>query len=125
MKFAKVLRSELVPEWKKAYIDYKELKRLIAFIKRSLGEQQSSQQSNQQSNQQSRQEQERCESLNANDSISMNSTEISIPIPEQTERRLSNLSSKSGSFIDKIKSFSKGRKYSLKNSSRSKLRKLF
>src|SRR5437764_9969749 len=35
MKFAKVLEIELVPEWKKKYIDYKGLKRLLKSIERS------------------------------------------------------------------------------------------
>lgn len=121
MKFAKILQSELVPEWKKAYIGYKELKYLITLIKRSLEEQQLSQQSQQQSNQQSRQEQERCENLNVDGSISTDFTEISIPIPE---KQLSSLSSKSSNFINRFKSFSKKGK-SPCSSSRSKLRKLF
>jgi SPX domain protein involved in polyphosphate accumulation len=120
MKFAKILQSELVPEWKKAYIDYTGLKRLITSIKRSLKEQQSSQQSHQQ-------EQERCESLNENNtnfSISTNSTEISIQIPQQTEKRLSNLSSfRSNSFLSRFKNLPKRGKSSV-NSSRSKFRKI-
>lgn len=32
MKFAKILQTELVPEWKKKYIDYKGLKRLLKSI---------------------------------------------------------------------------------------------
>ncbi|GBB90283.1 hypothetical protein RclHR1_01720004 [Rhizophagus clarus] len=120
MKFAKVLQSELVPEWKKAYIDYKGLKRLLASIKRSLKEQQSSQQSqqSQQSHQQSLHEQERCNSVNTNVSISSNHTEISIPIPQQSGNRISNSSSKPDSYLNRLKSFSKKRKTSLSSSRR-------
>ena len=35
MKFAKILQSELVPEWKKQYINYRGLKRLLKSIDRS------------------------------------------------------------------------------------------
>src|ERR1051325_11609672 len=34
MKFARILRSELVPEWKKKYINYKGLKVLLKSIER-------------------------------------------------------------------------------------------
>jgi SPX domain protein involved in polyphosphate accumulation len=33
MKFAKILRSDLVPEWRQKYIDYRGLKRLLKSLK--------------------------------------------------------------------------------------------
>src|SRR5436305_12750558 len=59
MKFARILRSELVPEWKKQYINYKYLKRLLKPIKKSIGE-------------------------NSDTSDSNRSDEVSISIPQPT-----------------------------------------
>src|SRR5436305_5099955 len=36
MKFAKILRSELVPEWRQKYIDYRRLKRLLKSIEQEI-----------------------------------------------------------------------------------------
>src|SRR3954471_20473653 len=59
MKFAKVLQSELVPEWRKKYIDYKGLKRLLKSVKQEAIQ--------------------ACESLDTN-----GPTEVSITIPQPT-----------------------------------------
>ena len=59
MKFAKILQTELVPEWRKKYIDYKGLKRLLKSVKQESIQ--------------------ACESLDTN-----GPTEVSITIPQQT-----------------------------------------
>jgi len=105
MKFAKVLQSELVPEWRKQYIDYKGLKRLLTSVKRS-------------------QEQERC---GRNDSVTMDSTNVSITIPQPTEKHDSNLSTKPGNLMSIFKNLSNTlqRRKTSYDSPRSKLRKIF
>jgi SPX domain protein involved in polyphosphate accumulation len=90
MKFAKILQEELVPEWRKKYIDYKGLKRLLKSIQQEALQ--------------------TCESLDTD-----GPAEVSITIPQPTasvqqqeqnptivkrmSRRLSNAMHKRPSFI--------------------------